>query len=181
MDDFKTTALKIARDAIAAKLEGRPMPELGKLEGRLAEESGAFVTLRKKDGSLRGCIGMFFADTDLAHTIQEMAVSAAFGDSRFRPLRPEELQNIRIEISVLSPMKRIKDPCAEITLGTHGVYIKKGWRSGTYLPEVATDFNMTLDEFMSSLCESKAGLPAYAWKNDPEVEIYTYTTEHFEE
>ncbi len=173
--------LKIARESIASGLQGKGPPDLGTVEGRLAGESGAFVTLRTSKGELRGCVGRFEAMGDLARTVQAMARSAAFEDSRFPPLRDRELDDLKIEISVLSPMKKITDPLKEIELGKHGVWVKKGWMSGTYLPDVATEFNLSLEEFMSSLCAHKAGLPGDAWKNDPEVEIFTYTTEHIKE
>jgi AmmeMemoRadiSam system protein B/AmmeMemoRadiSam system protein A len=149
--------LSIARAAIAAKLANKNLPTLGDLDDELAVKSGVFVTLRKKDKdkSLRGCRGCFSSDDPLAKTVQEIAISSAFYDDRFPSIKTGDLDNIKIGISVLSPMKKISDPYTEIELGKHGIWIKKGMRSGTYLPEVATEHEMSLEEFLSSCSRTR--------------------------
>jgi len=107
-----------------------------------------------------------------------MAVAAS-QDNRFLPVTLEELPEIKIEISVLSPLKRISDS-SQIKLGEHGVIIKQGFRGGTFLPEVAEQFNYNLEEFLSALCTYKAGLPPDAWR-DPKTEIYIFTTQKIKE
>jgi AmmeMemoRadiSam system protein A len=102
----------------------------------------------------------------------EMAQSAAFNDPRFSPLSFDELNEIDIEISVLTPLKKIKS-IDEIQLGKHGIYIKKGLRSGTFLPQVATETGWTLEEFLGHCAQDKAGIGYYGWK-DPDTEIYIY-------
>jgi uncharacterized protein (TIGR00296 family) len=108
-----------------------------------------------------------------------MAVEAAVGDPRFPPVELSEVKDISIEISVLSPLERV-DSAEKIQLGTHGVLIRKGYRSGVYLPQVATETGWSKEEFLSSLCAHKAGLAADAWK-DPATEVYIFSAEIFSE
>ena len=108
-----------------------------------------------------------------------MAVEAAVNDPRFMPLTKEELNSIEIEISVLSPLQKIADP-GEIQIGKHGVLIRKGYRSGVFLPQVATETGWSREEFLSNLCAHKAGLAPSAWK-DSSTEIYIFTAEVFSE
>lgn len=173
--------LSIARASVASSLGQGPEPDVAGLPDELTTPAGAFVTIRKSIGDLRGCIGRFDASEPLADVVAKMARAAAFEDNRFPPVSKDELPDLRFEISILSPLKKISDPYREIEVGTHGIWIKKGFRSGTFLPEVATDHNMDLEEFLSTCASHKAGLPPDSWKNDPEVEIFTYTTEHVKE
>ena len=142
------------------------------------EERAVFVTLHK-DENLRGCIGHMHARMPIYKAVIEMAVAAAFEDPRFPSVQKEELDKIEIEISVLSPMERISD-YKQIRMGIDGVWIKKGFRSGVYLPQVATDTGWDRETFLRSLCSSKAGLPADAYK-DSETEIYIFQVEKFSE
>jgi len=148
-----------------------PMDELKK-------KRGIFVTLRK-NGSLRGCIGTFRADKPLFELVVEFSVNSGFGDPRFERLTTVELPSVKVEISVLSPLRRVKSP-DEVIVGKHGIEIVRGFRSGCFLPEVATDHDMDREEFLSTCCSHKAGLPPDAWK-DPETEIYVFTTFKFKE
>ena len=141
-------------------------------------ERAVFVTLHKA-GNLRGCIGHMQARMPLYKAVIEMATAAAFEDPRFPSVKEEELDEIEIEISVLSPMERIFD-YNKIRMGIDGVYIKQEFRSGVYLPQVATDTGWDRETFLRSLCSSKAGLPADAYK-DPNTEIYIYQVEKFSE
>lgn len=135
----------------------------------LLSQSGAFVSLYKH-GELRGCVGSFMPSGPLYQTIQSMTKAAAFDDSRFSPLAKEELDDISIEISVLSPLKKIDD-INEIELGKHGVYIKKSYRSGTLLPQVAIGRNWTVTDFLGHIARDKAGLGWTGWKD---ADIYLY-------
>lgn len=144
----------------------------------LKKEMGAFVTLQQ-NGRLRGCIGNLIGSKPLYLTIRDMAVEASVNDPRFNPVKPNDLKTIVIEISVLSPMEKI-DTVDKIKLGEHGVLIKKGFRSGVFLPQVATETGWSKDEFLSQLCSQKAGLAADAWK-DKTTEIYIFTAEVFSE
>ncbi|MCK4696259.1 MAG: AmmeMemoRadiSam system protein A, partial [Candidatus Cloacimonetes bacterium] len=126
-----------------------------------------------------GCIGHMQARMPMYKAIAEMAVSAAFEDYRFTPVREQELENVQIEISVLSPMQRIFDH-KKIRMGIDGVWIKKGMRSGVYLPQVATETGWDRKTFLESLCAQKAGLDKDAYL-DPDTEIYIYQVEKFSE
>lgn len=144
----------------------------------LNNKAAAFVTLRKK-GSLRGCIGHLTARLPLYETVIDMALAAAFEDYRFSPVTDEELKDIKIEISVLSPVKEIKNP-EEIQMGKHGVIVQKGGNSGVFLPQVATETGWSREKFLSELCYQKAGLPSDAWK-DKDTILYVFTVVLFEE
>ena len=137
---------------------------------------GAFVTLNM-DGNLRGCIGMIESDDPLIHTIRKMAVAAAKHDYRFPPVTEEELRRIEIEISVLSPLKKISD-VSEIELGKHGIYIRKGWSSGVFLPQVADETGWSLEEFLGHCARDKAGIGWDGWK---QADIYIFTATVFSE
>ncbi|MCX5801885.1 MAG: AmmeMemoRadiSam system protein B [Candidatus Eisenbacteria bacterium] len=167
----KKKLLSIARSSIAASLGGEPLPEFSVTEPKLKIPCGAFVTLRR-EGSLRGCIGRFVADRPLYEVVSRMAVAAATEDSRFRPVSLPELSKIDIEISVLSPLKKMSD-VKELELGKHGIYIVKGARSGCYLPQVADETGWSKDEFLNHCCAEKAGLEPDAWKRDADVFLFT--------
>jgi AmmeMemoRadiSam system protein A len=135
----------------------------------LKTNCGAFVTLNKNH-RLRGCIGRFDATEPLYQVVQQMAVASATQDSRFTPVTKDEMQEIEVEISVLTPMTPIQS-IDEIVLGKHGICIKKGNRTGTFLPQVATETGWTLEEFLGHCSRDKAGLGWDGWK---EAEIFIY-------
>lgn len=162
-------ALKnITKKTITAVLEGHAYtPHV--LSQTLKTPCGAFVSLHKK-GKLRGCIGHFGEDTPLYLTVQRMAKAAAFEDPRFPKVSLEELKDIDIEISVLTPMKRIHS-IDEFILGKHGIYMRKGYHAGTFLPQVAEEINWTKEEFLGHCAQDKAGIGWDGWKS---AELYTY-------
>ncbi len=140
---------------------------------------GVFVTLRKR-GRLRGCIGTFTPRADLPETVVEMSASAT-RDPRFTamPISPTEEKDIRIELSVLSPLRRIEDPL-DFELGRHGIYLRHGIAAGCFLPEVGTESGWDKERFLSELCSQKAGLSPDAWR-DRAVEIQVFTVQKFVE
>jgi AmmeMemoRadiSam system protein B/AmmeMemoRadiSam system protein A len=169
-EEEKKLMFAIARSAIESVLFNKPMSDFSsKLTPRLQEKCGVFVTL-KIDNKLRGCIGTFRQDKPLWQNIKEMAVAAAFHDTRFLPLTKEEYAQVKLEISVLTPMRKISS-IDEIELGKHGIYIKKGWLSGTFLPQVATEQGWTKEEFLGHCARDKAGIGWDGWKD---AEIYIY-------
>ena len=151
-----------------------PLPTLPE-GGLLEQRRGAFVTLHRK-GSLRGCIGIVMPIKPLNEAIREMALSAAFGDPRFMPLRAEELRGLEIEISVLTPLREIEDP-DEIEVGIHGLMIVKGRHSGLLLPQVATENRWDRETLLDNTC-LKAGLQPDAWR-EPDATIYAFSADVF--
>jgi len=177
-NDDKTTLLKIARRTILEYIKNNTVPAIDKklLSPNLTTPAGAFVTLSEK-GELRGCIGSFQATEPLYSIVQSMAVAAATRDSRFEPVKPSEIDHLNIEISVLTPMKKIKS-IDEIELGKHGIYIVKGNQSGTFLPQVATETHWTKEEFLGHCAQDKAFIGWNGWKD---ADIYIYETLAFRE
>ena len=174
-DSEKRALLQVARDAIKSyvvedeKLEVQPEDYAESLR----KNGGAFVTL-KKDGKLRGCMGYIAAVKPLVEAVADMAVNAACKDRRFKPVRKEEIPDLSIEISVLSPFRKVEDP-QNIRVGKHGLIVAKGRRSGLLLPQVATEQGWDRQEFLENTCR-KAGLSAAAWKN---ATLYSFTAQVF--
>ena len=168
-EDEKRMLKEIALTSIKDSLDGKPISHHSPLTSHLSEKCGAFVSLHKH-GRLRGCIGHFGEDVPLHEIVAEMARAAAFEDPRFMPVTADELSDIDIEISVLTPMRRIQS-LDEFELHRHGIYIRKGYRSGTYLPQVADEVNWTKEEFVSHCAQDKAGIGWDGWKD---AELYVY-------
>ena len=177
-DTQKQTLLKIARDTVGAVITGAPLTKPQSDDPELNARCGCFVTLKNK-AQLRGCIGQFTSEVPLIQLVAEMAKTSATGDPRFfaDPITEDELEKLDIEISVLSPLKQTDDPLS-LQLGVDGIYIKKGFASGCFLPQVATEAGWSKEEFLSYCCAHKAGLQADAWK-DPDTEVYLFTAEVF--
>ena len=173
----RAALLKLAREAVVAAVQGTTPPDLAEPAGGLVEHSGAFVTIYRAGGELRGCIGQMQGYAPLWETVLDMARSAALNDPRFPPMDRSELGDFRIEISVLSPM--VETPASEVTPGTHGVLVSGRGRRGVLLPQVATRRNWDRETFLENTC-LKAGLPARAWRND-DVTIMTFRAEVFGE
>lgn len=173
----QTALLKLARERIA-RLVGREGngPVKDELPGPEIKR-GAFVTLHKQ-GRLRGCIGNFISDEPLTELIEDMAVAAASQDPRFPPLSGAELEQVDLEISVLSPLRRISD-VNEIKVGTHGIYMVSPRGRGVLLPQVATEYGWDRDTFLDQTCV-KAGLRPGCWR-DPDTEILIFSAQIFGE
>jgi len=170
--------LQIARESISSYVKDGRRKEFSETDPVLKEEFGAFVTLHER-GELRGCIGNMIGEGPLYRTVADMAIEAAVGDPRFEKLSAGEVDNIDIEISVLSPLKRVKG-AEDIKIPGDGVLVRKGYSSGVYLPQVADETGWSKEEFLTSLCAHKAGLQPDAWK-DPATEMYKFTAEVFGE
>ena len=167
--DEKRMLKEIALTSIKDSLDGKRIADPTSLTATLKQKCGAFVSLHKQ-GRLRGCIGHFGEDMPLHEIVAEMARAAAFEDPRFMPVTRGELDDINIEISVLTPMRRIQS-LDEFELHRHGIYIRKGYRSGTFLPQVADEVNWTKEEFVSHCAQDKAGIGWDGWKD---AELYVY-------
>jgi MEMO1 family protein len=170
-DKEKKELLAIARNTIEQYVIHRKTPEVNEssLPSILKTECGAFVTL-KKHGDLRGCIGRFDASEALYKVVQDMAIASSTQDSRFTPVEPKEIPELEIEISVLTPMRRIRS-IDEFQLGKHGIYMRKGLRSGTFLPQVAEETGWTTEEFFGHCAQDKAGIGWDGWKD---ADLYVY-------
>lgn len=169
--------IDIARLSIMEAVTGKRQFYPAVTEEKLKENCGAFVTI-KKHGDLRGCIGYIIAVKSLYETVEDVAKSAAVNDYRFSPVSKDELDELELEISVLTPMRRI-DNVEEIEVGKHGLYMKRGFNSGLLLPQVATEYGWDKETFLQHTC-MKAGLPTDAWR-DKSTEIYVFSAEVFSE
>jgi AmmeMemoRadiSam system protein B/AmmeMemoRadiSam system protein A len=174
-EEEKQLLHRIARRVIEDVARGKPVPGFTVESRALMEKKGAFVTL-KEGGQLRGCIGHIIGNKPLYKIVGEMAAAAAFNDPRFNPVMEAELSNLEIEISVLTPLRRVKQ-LDEIEVGKHGILMRKGLYSGLLLPQVATQYGWDRKTFLEYTC-LKAGLPKDAWK-DRETIIYVFSAEVF--
>ncbi len=170
--------LRLARASVEAAARGESFSPDEPPTGALAQPSGVFVTLKTKDGRLRGCIGLIEPGPPLQQAVVEMARSAALHDPRFPPVTPAEVDDLRIEISVLSPPQPL-DNVEHIVVGQHGLIVERGPYRGLLLPQVAPEWGWDRDEFLAHTC-MKAGLPPDAWR-DEKTRIYTFTAEVFGE
>jgi MEMO1 family protein len=171
----KETLRKIALQAIRSKCLKQPMPEVPVHSSKLKECMGAFVSLHK-GSDLRGCIGMIEGCGPLFQTVKEMAIQAAFADPRFCPLNINELDELDLEISVLTPLIRITNP-SQIEIGKHGLLIRTKSHSGLLLPQVATQCGLDRVQFLEWTCR-KASLPLDAWK-EADTKIYIFSADVF--
>lgn len=180
----KKVLLQIARKSVESAITGIParigtggsndQTQVEITSPVLKGKNGVFVTLRTR-GRLRGCIGRMVSDIPLHKLVSEMAVSAATDDPRFNQIELSELNDLEIDISVLSPLQMVENPL-DFKLGRHGIYVKKGSATGCFLPQVASETGWTKEEFLSQCCSTKAGLSPDAWK-EKDVEVYIFTSE----
>jgi AmmeMemoRadiSam system protein A len=176
-DSDKASLLNLARKTLEDHFNQDSIPDFQTDCPELLEPKGAFVTLNK-EGDLRGCIGQLDPDRELFRVVQHCSLSAAFGDPRFPPVQPEELDGLNIEISVLTPFRRVEN-IEEISVGRHGLYIVQGHFRGLLLPQVAREYGWDRETFLQQTCY-KAGLNESAWK-DPRTILYIFEAEVFSE
>lgn len=173
----KRQLMEIARTTVDCVVRGEPVPEFEPVSETLKEKRGAFVTL-KIGGQLRGCIGYIIPVMPLYLTVREVAESAALKDPRFPPVSISELPELEYEISALSPIEKVGD-VNEIEVGRHGIIMRRGYHQGLLLPQVATEYGWTLEEFLQHTC-MKAGLSPDDWKKAG-TEISIFSAEVFGE
>ncbi len=170
-DREKEQLLTIARTVIEKSVKGERAAEFKPSKGALRDKCGAFVTIHKA-GTLRGCIGLIEAVKPLYQSVAEMARAAALDDPRFPSITLEEVDELDLEISVLSPLKEI-DNVEEIEVGRHGIIIQRGMHKGLLLPQVATEYGWDRKTFLEHTCQ-KAGLPKDAWREkDTSIKIFS--------
>jgi AmmeMemoRadiSam system protein B/AmmeMemoRadiSam system protein A len=168
----KRTLLKVARQTLEANFGLADKPSLEPGDSKLlAQKTACFVTLKLK-GRLRGCIGELEPRQPLVQAVASRAIAAAEQDPRFMPVTADELESIAIEISAMSPLRKVASP-DEIAVGRHGVVVKQDFHSGVFLPQVAPEQGWDRDTMLSILCTEKAGLPADAWKHGAELWVFT--------
>ena len=170
VDREQQTLLELARRVLTAAVECREFLESLPVNEILQRPAGAFVTLRRR-GRLRGCIGQVSSRDPLIQVVAYCARAAALEDPRFEPVRPQELPELDIELSILSPVFEITSET--ILVGKHGLLISRGWQRGVLLPQVAAEFGWPAEKFLEETC-TKAGLERDAWKHpDTRVEAFT--------
>jgi len=175
-EEEKQSLLRLARMTLEKKLLGNTDISSEQLDSSvLKEKRGAFVSLHRR-GMLRGCIGCIEGRKPLLGTIEEMVRAAAFNDPRFPPLSAEELKDLDIEISVLTPLKQISD-INQIEIGVHGLLIERQHCCGLLLPQVATEWGWDRIKFLEESCR-KAGLPSNSWK-EKGTKIYIFSADVF--
>ncbi|HUH66787.1 MAG TPA: AmmeMemoRadiSam system protein B [Syntrophales bacterium] len=165
----KKVLLAFARDTISRIFLTDTVPLARSENANLKEKCGVFVTLKKKN-ELRGCIGRIVGDEPLIKLVGAMALQAAFNDPRFRPVQSDELRDIEIEISVLTPMKKVSS-AQDIVVGRDGVVLQKGGHSAVFLPQVATEQGWTREEMLDNLAE-KAGLSKGSWREGTQFSTF---------
>lgn len=177
-DEAKKFLLFVARKAIENNLNNKDQEDFTDriIPDGIPANCGAFVTIHCS-GKLRGCVGRLSSSSSLIKSISELAQSAAFSDFRFDSIKLEELDEIDIEISVLSPMRKI-DSAEQFDLEKHGIYIKKGEKSGTFLPQVAKETGWSKEELLGHCADSKVGIGWNGWKD---ADLYVYEAFIFSE
>jgi uncharacterized protein len=175
-EDERRSLLELARRSIVeGVLLQKPLEDIPET-GVFGQKRGAFVTLHLR-GRLQGCIGIVEPNDPLGLVVSHCAAGAALHDPRFSPVRAEDVPNLEIEISLLSPPEPIL--ASNVELGKHGLVIAQGARRGLLLPQVAIEHKLTREQFLSETCR-KAGLAPRAWE-DPATEICGFTCEIFSE
>ena len=172
----RRAALQLARTAVVEAVAHRKLPEVFPREGIFAVRRAVFVTLHVRN-LLQGCIGVIEANEPLGEAIVRCAASAALEDPRFVPMRTDQLGQLSIEISLLSPMEPIVPESIEI--GHHGLLVRLHAQRGLLLPQVAIEHRLTREQFLEETCR-KAGLLREAWR-DPEARLFGFTCEVFSE
>jgi hypothetical protein len=170
----KKELIRIAKEAINTYIRSGDFLDCESQDTSLNYHLGVFVTLRKGE-ALRGCIGQLQSDDPLYQTVRDTAISAATRDPRFIPVSEEELDQVSIKISILSPLIRVKD-ISEIEVGVHGVMIIHAGRRGILLPQVPVERGWDRTTFLENVC-LKAGFPPDTWKENPQ--FYSFTTIEF--
>ena len=173
----KRALLDLARKTLESYFTDKTTPQCRLFDGALAEKKGAFVSLHNGE-DLRGCIGQLSPDDELHDVVQHCVISAALEDTRFMPVTKAELAELNIEISVLTPFRRIQR-IEDIEVGKHGLYIAQGYFRGLLLPQVAVQYGWDRIMFLRQTCR-KSGLPESAWQ-DPRTAVHTFEAEVFSE
>ena len=172
-EDVRRALCRLAREAVAARAAGCALPQPP--PGEWPEASGVFVTIKRR-GELRGCLGTVQNRLGLAAEIVRCAADSAAEDPRFPPVTPDELPELSVEVSVLGPLEPIPAQEDAFTIGVHGLVVEEGARRGLLLPQVATEWGWTPEQFLRQTCV-KAGLPPGALRAG--ARVYRFAAEVF--
>ena len=176
--DDRATLMGLSRKTLEQCLGGGELPQISEGSATLKELRASFVTLRIRDtGELRGCKGEYLAQNPLAISIINMTLSSALDDPRFPPVQDEEVPELEIGLSVLTPVQPITPD--EVVVGRHRLLLRKGLNGGLFLPEVPVDWKWDRQEYLERLCE-KAGLPSNAWQSD-DAKLFGFESESWKE
>ncbi|HTP66076.1 MAG TPA: AmmeMemoRadiSam system protein A, partial [Geobacteraceae bacterium] len=168
----KAQLLALAKETLHAQVMGTKLPDPDVNDSLLKADGASFVTINDRNGRLRGCIGNIMPVMPLYRSVITNAVSAGSRDPRFAPVTAAELPDLRVEVTILSPLEPLRD-IKEIRIGTHGLYLEKGPNSGVFLPQVAIEQGWDLPTYLAELAR-KAGLPPDGWRDG---KLYTFTAE----
>lgn len=175
-DAQKHALADLARRSVVAEVKHQP-PDPVRLDVDLPDASGVFVSIKRR-GELRGCLGTLQCRSSLAEEVARCAADAAAEDPRFPPVAEEELPELDVEVSVLGPLEEIAPDPAHVVVGRHGLVAEQGHRRGLLLPQVATEWGWTAEQFLRQTC-IKAGLAGDSWKTG--ARIYRFEAEVFGE
>ena len=167
----RTELLALAKKTIESYVRTGKTPDYAPGDPRFLANGAAFVTINR-NGSLRGCIGTILPVMPLYEAVRRNAVYACSRDQRFSPVRKDELKELEVEVTVLSPLEQLDD-IKKIRIGTHGLYIVKGGNTGILLPQVAEEYKWDVPTFLQQV-SIKAGLSGDAWKD---AQLYTFTAD----
>jgi AmmeMemoRadiSam system protein A len=173
--DARQALLSVARASVEAAVRGAEPDAQPPENPALHRPGAAFVTVRV-GGELRGCIGHVIAEQPLWISVLEMAAAAATRDERFAPVSPSELAGVTIEISVLTPRRKLEG-AERLVIGRDGLYVRRDSNTGLLLPQVAAEHGWSAEEFLAQTCR-KAGLPPEAWK-DPATSVEFFSADVF--
>jgi AmmeMemoRadiSam system protein A len=173
-EESKQYLLSVAKTAIERHVNGERPQRLIYDDPKLKKRWGAFVTI-KIGKNLRGCIGNIMSDRPIPETVADMAVKSASMDPRFPPIGPAELEKLHVDISILGPLTEVKE-INEIVIGRHGLVVEKMGRHGLLLPQVATEYNLDVHQFIQETCV-KAGLPPDAYEHG--ARLFKFAAEVF--
>jgi len=165
----KAFLLRLARHSIQSSVAKQRAAPPAEIPARLKEPAGVFVSLHNGE-ELRGCVGYVEGRLALYQAAMQAASAAALEDPRFPPVRPAELPQLEVEISVLSPCQPIA--ASDIQVGVHGLMITQGQARGLLLPQVPVEHQWSREQFLEETCR-KAGLPPDAWKHGARIEAFT--------
>ncbi len=177
-DEDKIQLLQLAHNSITRYLKKEKIPEISAelISDKLKIQGSAFVTVYVGD-ELRGCIGQFVSSRPLYKLVPHLAKTAAFKDNRFDLVTADELDDLNVEISVLTPLKKIQS-ADEIIIGKHGIHMVKGFSTGSFLPQVATKYNWSREEFLGRCARDKARIGWDGWKD---ADLFVFETVSFSE